>query len=69
MKLDAIKKTPCSKFMFKHEVPSISVFLKLGVATHLCVAKILLCVSKNTVSYLSRKSESDQIFKDQINTF
>jgi hypothetical protein len=33
------------------------VFLKLGVATHLYVAKILLCVAKNTTeSYLSRKS-------------
>jgi hypothetical protein len=34
-----------------------AVFLKLGVATHLCVAKILLCVTKNTaVSYLSREN-------------
>ena len=35
----------------------IAVFPKLGVATHLCVAQIRLCVAKNTtVSYLSRKS-------------
>jgi hypothetical protein len=32
------------------------VFLKPGVATHKCVAKIFLCVAKYTVSYLSRIS-------------
>ncbi len=51
-----------SPWYFNGQV-STSMFLKLGVATQLCVANILLCVAKNTtVGNLN-------LIKDQINTY